>query len=54
VLSSRDNCDFRELGLIQKTIISEIQRDIIEYDFRMIDEAETMIKNMVWVIVNVI
>ena len=53
MLSSRDNCNFRELSLIQKAVISEIQQDIIEYDFRMIDEAETMIQNMVLMIVNV-
>ena len=50
VLSKRDNFNFRELSLIQEAVISEIQRDIVEYDFRMIEEAETMIKNMVWMV----
>ena len=54
VLSNRDNCGFRELSVIRKAVISEIQQNVVEYDFRMIDDAETMIKNMVWWIFNVI
>ncbi len=46
-LSRRDDCNFRELTLIQKAVIGEIQQNIISFDARSIEEAEIMITNLV-------
>lgn len=46
-LSIRGDCNFRDLNLIREAIISEIQQGVVAYDFRMINEAETIIRNLV-------
>ncbi|KAK4021130.1 hypothetical protein OUZ56_003057 [Daphnia magna] len=45
-LSIRGDCNFRDLNLIREAIISEIQQGVVAYDFRMINEAETIIRNL--------